>query len=216
MGISARRLVAWAQAGQAPKLLVQQGFSHAVTKGLLEPERGLPVIRPFICLLAFIPLPTLAASATNPQVDFAAFQRLTSQVSPIRAKRLVSLEVFKEKAKSGALILDARSADAFASGHIKGAINLPFTDFTAESLAATIGGAKRPILIYCNNNFSNHKSPVPLKAAPVALNIQTFINLTGYGYRNIYELADLVDFDDPKVEWVAARTGALTSSAAKP
>ena len=60
----------------------------------------------------------------------------------------------------------------------------------------------RPILIYCNNNFSNHQSPVPLKRAALALNIQTFINLVGYGYPNVRELADVVDFNDPKVEWV--------------
>ena len=74
---------------------------------------------------------------------------------------------------------------------------------TADSLAAVVGAnPDRPILIYCNNNFSNHRNPVPLKSAPLALNIQTFINLVGYGYPNILELADVVDFNDPKVEWV--------------
>ena len=37
----------------------------------------------------------------------------------------------------GALLLDARSADAFARGHLKGAVNLPFTDFTDEALRQT-------------------------------------------------------------------------------
>ena len=45
-------------------------------------------------------------------------------------------------------------------------------------------------------------APVPLKSAALALNIQTFINLVGYGYPNVLELADVVDFNDPKVEWV--------------
>src|SRR3546814_234285 len=106
-------------------------------------------------------------------------------------------------AKPEALLLDARSKDAFQRGHIKGAVNLPLTDFTAESLAEVIGrDPNRPILIYCNNNFSNHQSPVPLKRAALALNIQTFINLVGYGYPNVRELAEIVDFTDPKVEWV--------------
>ncbi len=60
----------------------------------------------------------------------------------------------------------------------------------------------RPILIYCNNNFSNNRSPVPVKSRQLALNIQTFINLVGYGYPNVWELADIVDFNDPKVGWV--------------
>ncbi|MEY2927133.1 MAG: hypothetical protein RL367_1610 [Pseudomonadota bacterium] len=174
------------------------------------------MIRAFFAALLLAPAMAVAAPAPNPQVDYPAFMRLTAKVSPLRAQRLVTLAQFKAKARQGALILDARSADAFARGHISQAVNLPFTDFTADSLAAIIGDAKRPILIYCNNNFSNHKAPVALKAAPVALNIQTFINLTGYGYNNVYELADLVDWGDPKVEWVANETAAVTSFVAKP
>ena len=95
-----------------------------------------------------------------------------------------------------------READAFAAGHIKGAVNLPFTDFTAASLARVIGNKDRPILIYCNNNFSNNKAPVETKAVRLALNIQTFINLVGYGYANVRELNEVVDFNDPKIGWV--------------
>ena len=41
-----------------------------------------------------------------------------------------------------------------------------------------------------------------LKARPLALNIQTFINLVGYGYGNVWELDEVIDFNDPKVKWV--------------
>jgi len=142
----------------------------------------------------------------NPQIDYAGFARLTTDVRQLRAKRLIPLARFQAMAKEkGTLILDARSADKFAAGHIAGAINLPLTDFTAEALADLIGPDRdRRILIYCNNNFSNHAMPVPLKSAPLALNIQTFINLVGYGYSNVWELRDVVDFDDPKVEWVSS------------
>lgn len=145
-----------------------------------------------------------ALAQANPQIDYPAFQALTASVAPTRAARLIAFDAFKaEAAKPGTLLLDARSKDAFARGHIRGAVNLPLTDFTAESLAAVIGAnPDRPILIYCNNNFSNHRSPVPLKSAALALNIQTFINLVGYGYPNVRELADVVDLGDPKVEWV--------------
>lgn len=105
-------------------------------------------------------------------------------------------------ATGGAIILDARSADAFAQGHIAGAINLPLTDFTAPALAAALPDRNQPILIYCNNNFSNDRPPVMLKAAAVSLNIQTYINLAAYWYRNVYELGETVDFDDPKVNWI--------------
>jgi phage shock protein E len=160
--------------------------------------------RTLFLALALAATPALAQA--NPQIDYPGFQALTASVAPERATRLIAFDMFKaEAAKPGTLLLDARSKDAFARGHIKGAVNLPLTDFTAESLAAVVGAnPDRPILIYCNNNFSNHRNPVPLKSAPLALNIQTFINLVGYGYPNILELADVVDFNDPKVEWVAS------------
>ena len=157
-----------------------------------------------ILLLAAALTTTPALGQANPQIDYPAFQALTTSVAPQRATRLIAFDAFKaEAAKPEALLLDARSKDAFARGHIAGAVNLPFTDFTADSLAAVVGAnPDRPILIYCNNNFSNNRAPVPTKARPLALNIQTFINLVGYGYANVYELADVVDFDDPNVGWV--------------
>ena len=107
------------------------------------------------------------------------------------------------RARPDVLILDARSESAFRAGHIAGAVNLPLTDFTAESLAGVVGRNRdRPILIYCNNNFSNNRAPVMLKARPLALNIQTFINLVGYGYRNVRALDAVIDFNDPQVRWV--------------
>jgi rhodanese-related sulfurtransferase len=143
-----------------------------------------------------------SAPDRNPQIDYAGFSKLTLEVQPYRERRLLSLADFRHvAARPDSLILDARSADAYAAGHLKGAVNLPFTDFTAASLAATIGNPDRPILIYCNNNFAND---VPRKAIALALNIQTFVNLVGYGYRNVYELNEVIDFRDRRVDWVAA------------
>jgi phage shock protein E len=149
-------------------------------------------------LAAAPPLPL----AANPQIDYRGFQRLAAEVQPYRQSRLVDWPAFSAMAaRRDTLILDARSETAFAEGHIRGAVNLPLTDFTAQSLARTIGRNDRPILIYCNNNFSNNRSPVPLKLVQVALNIQTFINLYGYGSRNVRELNAVIDFNDPAVHW---------------
>jgi len=139
----------------------------------------------------------------NPLIDYRGFAALTAEVAPYRAQRLLSLADFSQRRRDRhVLLLDARSAAAYKAGHIKGAVNLPFTDFTAASLAAVIGkDAHRPILIYCNNNFRNNVRPVVTKALPLALNIPTFINLVGYGYRNIWELGEAVDMNDPAIEW---------------
>jgi hypothetical protein len=153
-------------------------------------------------LLAACATPALAQDG-NPLIDYAGFQQLTSEVSSYRSTRLIGWTEFERAAKrKGSLVLDARSADACAAGHIRGAVNLPFTDFTAASLASVIGDKDRPILIYCNNNFSNNRPPVETKAIRLALNIQTFINLVGYGYSNVRELNEVVDFNDPKIGWV--------------
>lgn len=160
-----------------------------------------------LALALLIGATPLAAQDRNPQIDYAGFQQLTGKVSTYRQTRLLGWNEFEAAAKApGALLLDARSADAYAAGHIRGAINLPFTDFTAESLAQAIGHSDRPILIYCNNNFANDRPPVMKKAVELALNIQTFINLVGYGYPNVLELNEVVDFNDPKVGWVKGRS----------
>ena len=157
-------------------------------------------------VLAFMALslsaPALAQNG-EANIDYPGYASLTEQVSDYRSQRLLTWDEFSRKAREpGVLLLDARSADAYAAGHIKGAVNLPFTDFTAESLATVIGDKDRPILIYCNNNFVNNRAPVMMKLRPLALNIQTFINLVGYGYGNVYELRSAIDFSDPKIGWV--------------
>lgn len=161
--------------------------------------------RACLALLLLAAAPAAAQRPTNPLIDYPGFQRLAGQVRPYREARLVDFAAFTEMAgRPGVLILDARSESAFREGHIEGAVNLPLPDFTPSSLRRVIGRRDRTILIYCNNNFSNNRSPVETKLVQLALNIQTFINLYGYGYRNVYELNDVIDFNDPGVPWVSA------------
>ena len=118
----------------------------------------LPMLRPMLFVALAVFAVGAPAQSTNPQIDYPGFEKLTGSVPPYRQSRLLSWAKFSEAAaRPGALILDARSADAYAAGHIRGAVNLPFTDFTEESLAEVIGDKSRPILIYCNNNFSNDR-----------------------------------------------------------
>ena len=111
---------------------------------------------------------------------------------------------FIAKARAeGALLLDARSERAYTQGHIRGAVNLPFSDFTDAALREVIGkNPNRPIYIYCNNNFTDNAAPVVTKRVDMALNIPTFINLHGYGYGNVWELAGLVSTKGLGSDWV--------------
>jgi len=153
--------------------------------------------------LACLATPGMAAEA-NPQIDYDGFTLLAASLGDIRTANRLDLAEFLHRARAeGALLLDARSAAAFAAGHLEGAVNLPLPDFTDESLAALIGpDSNRPIYIYCNNNFSDDRMPIVTKRAPLALNIATFINLHGYGYTNVWELAGIVATTDAGVPWV--------------
>ena len=166
--------------------------------------RAVCAIALFATSAAFASKPSSAAN--NPQIDFPAFVAMATTVQEIRESHLLGLREFQAMAdRPETLLLDARSAEAFRTGHIEGAVNLPLPDFTAQSLAEVIGPDRnRRVLIYCNNNFVNDVVPVVRKAVSLALNIQTMINLHGYGYANVFELADAVDLTDPAVRWVAS------------
>jgi phage shock protein E len=154
----------------------------------------------FMTFAIAAPKPT---ATTGGQIDFVGFQNLSQEVRIYRANRLVTLAQFQTMAREpNTIILDARSAEAYRQGHIAGAINVSLTDFTAPALAAAIKNPNTRILIYCNNNFENNAPPVMMKSVQLALNIQTFINLYGYGYKNVYELGDVVNFNDPNVRWI--------------
>lgn len=154
-------------------------------------------------VLACAAAPLAAEPPLNPQIDYDGYRALIEEVQPYRRARLIDWDAFiAAAAEPDVLILDARSAEQFAAGHIRGAVNVPLPEFSVERLAEAIGRADRPILIYCNNNFSNDVAPVPVKSVRLALNIQTFINLVGYGYANVRELNEVIDFNDPKVRWV--------------
>ena len=155
-----------------------------------------------LALAAAGPAPA-ATPPLNPQIDYDGYRSLIAEVQPYRRDRLIDWNAFvAAAAEPGALILDARSAEQFAAGHIKGAVNVPLPEFSDERLAEVIGRADRPILIYCNNNFRNDRPPVMLKSGRLALNLSTFTHLYGYGYRNVRELNDVMDLNDPKVRWV--------------
>ena len=155
-------------------------------------------------LLACAAAPAAADPPVNPNMDYDGFIALIQEVRPYRQARLIDWNAFAAAARQrNVLILDARSERQFAAGHIRGAVNLPLTEFSEEALAQVIGPDRnRPILIYCNNNFRDDRPPVMLKSGRLALNLSTFTHLYGYGYRNVRELNDVMQMDDPKVKWV--------------
>ena len=146
-----------------------------------------------------------AAVPDNPAIDMEGYIRVAHEAAIHRQSHRVSEEDFIRMSREpGTIVLDARSAAKYAELHVKGAINLPFPDIAVQSLRDTIPDHSTRILIYCNNNFEHAEGPFPTKASRAALNLSTFIALYGYGYRNVYELAPLVDIKESKLEFEPA------------
>lgn len=155
-----------------------------------------------LILLTFITF-SIHAQDEKSEVDYEGFTAMTEEVEAVRAERLISIEEFNEMAKDeNTIILDSRSLADFNTIHIAGATHLNFSEFTTKSLAETIPSKDTRILIYCNNNFLRSLDALYSKAAPLALNIPTFINLYGYGYENVYELSGMYLENDERIDFV--------------
>ena len=140
----------------------------------------------------------------NPAIDMDGYLRVSREAAEHRETRRLSEEEFiRMSRESGTVILDARSRERFDELHVKGALNLSFPDIAIDSLAAALPDKNTRILIYCNNNFANAEGPFPVKIARASLNLSTYIALYSYGYRNVYELAPLIDLKASKLPFVS-------------
>lgn len=164
------------------------------------------------------------------RVDFQAYAELVAEVQQHREDRLIDLDTFLAMSDDpNVIILDTRSKYRYDRIHVAGARHLNFADFTQDNLRQVIPDFDITVLIYCNNNFEGDQedfptkkvSPAALLAAGsetasgsgvtaageplmMALNVPTYINLYGYGYRNVYELDELVSVDDPRVAFAGS------------
>ena len=130
----------------------------------------------------------------NPAIDMEGYLRVSQQAAQHREPRRISEADFLRMSREpGTIVLDARSRDKFDELHVKGAVHLAFTDFSATHLAHVVPDTSTRILIYCNNNFSKAEGPFFRKSANASLNLSTYIALYSYGYRNVYELGPKVD-----------------------
>jgi hypothetical protein len=130
----------------------------------------------------------------NPAIDMDGFLRVASETAAYRESHRLSEDKFIRMSRvPGTVILDARSKAMYDLLHVRGAINLSFPDIAIASLAQAIPDKNIRILIYCNNNFTNLGTAFASKLPSASLNLSTFIALYNYGYRNVYELAPLLD-----------------------
>jgi Rhodanese-like domain len=149
-------------------------------------------------------------SIPNPAIDAPGFRKIVKESAAEReSKRLTETEFIKAMQEKGVVVLDARSARNFDRRHITGAVNLPFTEFTAPDLAKVIPKKDSKVLIYCNNNFDGSPISFQTKAPVTALNLSTYVSLRGYGYTNIYELGPLLEVSTTKIPFVGTEVAAI-------
>ena len=140
----------------------------------------------------------------NPAIDMEGYLQVSREAAQHRASRRVTeVEFMRMSREPNTIVLDARSRQKYNELHVKGAVNLAFSDIAVESLARTIPDKNTRILIYCNNNFANAEEPFPQKMVTASLNISTYIALYNYGYRNVYELGPLVSLDKSKLPFAS-------------
>jgi len=66
----------------------------------------------------------------------------------------------------GAVIIDVRSAGEFASGHAKGAVNIPLDQL--ESKIAKVKNYKKPIVVCCASGMRSARAKAILASQGVA------------------------------------------------
>ena len=184
------------------------------------------VSKKYFFVFAIVAMSCTTQGQIPSKVNFDTYLKLAQEVKTYREKRLIDWKTFQEYSKAeNTIILDTRSSEMFKRKHIKGAINLNFSDFTAYNLARIFIDKNVRILIYCNNNIDkdvdfpskiyvpdpivqkgkSKRSNTILPEVTLALNVPTFINLYGYGYENVYELSELlspesIEFEGTNVE----------------
>jgi phage shock protein E len=151
-------------------------------------------------ILVFIPPLHADIAIPNRLIDYAGFEKIVDSSGPEReTHRLTEDEFLAAMNEPGVVLLDARSASMYQLRHIRGAVSLPFTDFTASTLGAALPMKSTHVLIYCNNNFLGSPVAFASKMAPASLNLATYTSLKAYGYDNIYELGPLLDVKTTKI-----------------
>jgi rhodanese-related sulfurtransferase len=149
----------------------------------------------------------------NRLIDYGKFKEIVNQSSKEReSRRLTEAQFMAMMKEKGVVLLDARSESRYALRHIKGAINLPFTEFTGKSLASVVPSKDTKILIYCNNNFEGSPAAFAAKAPAASLNLSTYTSLKAYGYKNVFELGPLLNISTTKIPFEGREVSRLSQT----
>jgi phage shock protein E len=120
------------------------------------------IVRAALAALA-LALATTAAAADQPSRARAA----AAGVKP----GIVDVETARKLVDAGVRVVDVRTAEEFAQGHLPGAVNIPF-DQIGKRLGE-VGAPDEPVLLYCRSGRRSAAATETLRAN---------------GYRALYDL----------------------------
>ena len=147
-----------------------------------------------------------AANLSERDAESAYFSKTLSLALEQRPTRLISTDDFVIMGTDAdTIILDTRSAEAYAKSHIADAINLPLTEMTELSLALTLPSRTVPILIYSHENIGANTGPIRHDSSDLSLNLMSFLALSQYGYTNVYELGERIERTDTRLDWTTTQ-----------
>ena len=127
-------------------------------------------ISPALLLAAFLNF-TMLAVADGPKPPAAAMTRTITEVTPDEAALLM-------KGNPGpALVLDVRTPDEFAEGHIPGAKNVDFLGDDFDKQIAALP-ADRPLIVHCA--AGNRSSKAVLKISTLLKPMRIFHLKSGF------------------------------------
>ena len=144
--------------------------------------------------------------------NFDEYTQAVLHVQKRRKERLLTAAEFAKQASvPGTIILDARSELSFELLHVTGSIDLPYTNFGIPNLEKIIPSESTKILIYCRNNIANesfsgvessaYSQYIVPKERAVGLNVPVAVTLFIYGYKNVWELDEIVDPEKSPIEF---------------
>lgn len=99
-------------------------------------------------------------------------------------EKIVTADVLARWLKEGSVVLiDVRSKESYARAHIRGAVNLPATEITEESMKRLAPLPETRIVIYCDDNL--------LPTRRIALTTLCNPAIYQLGYHNLFVLEEL-------------------------
>lgn len=84
----------------------------------------------------------------------------------------ITMQELKNKQNNGAIIVDVRSSQEYAEGHIGGAINIPEYEIN-KNIEKILKNKESEIVLYCSSGIRSKNA---------------YKKLTKMGYKNVYNL----------------------------